>query len=115
VFSPLLGIIAASPPLCRFSVSLILSLSLNKSIECVAQDARYGILSHNFLNVVFARSETSCYSEFLILFFTGIFMITQICISSGAAVTAVFVMHIHGKWTNGDTVPGWILAITFFQ
>jgi hypothetical protein len=42
-------------------------------------------------------------------------MITQICISAGAAITAVCVMHIHGKWTNGDTVPGWILAITFLS
>jgi hypothetical protein len=42
-------------------------------------------------------------------------MIVQICISAGAAITAVFVMHIHGKWTYGDTIPGWILAITFLS
>jgi hypothetical protein len=42
-------------------------------------------------------------------------MITQICVSAGAVITAVFVMHIHGKWTNGDTIPRWILAITFLS
>jgi hypothetical protein len=42
-------------------------------------------------------------------------MITQICISAGASITAVFVMHIHAKWTDGDTVPDWILAITFLS